>query len=235
MIIRKAYDILHFCKDIVYPLTCCSCNSVLETEGIFCINCRQYSTETDHFELSKNTLTQRVKYRIEFKFGAALYYFNKGAATQSAIHKLKYSGRKDIAERMGRRFAKKLINSQHFCQPDTILPIPIHAKRLRKRGYNQSQVFGKAIGAEINCPCIENVLIKTRHHKSLTEHDRENRFLTVMKSFMLKDRHIINSKNILLVDDVITTGATIEAASTLLNSAGVKSLQIGLIGISLNE
>lgn len=225
-----------WCNDIlafVYPNICVSCETERGLDNqVFCLNCQAKILETDHFENPQNELLFRLSGRVEVQHGAALYGFIKQGVIQKAIHQLKYRGRYDIAQKFGERLAEKMIDSQLMIEPDIIIPIPIHKSRRKKRGYNQSEEFAigitKVLPAQIETAC----LIKNKQRVSQTSKGREDRFENVLSSFELKDRHKIEGKCVLLVDDVMTTGATIEAAIKLLKEVPGIKLQLGIMALA---
>lgn len=218
--------------DFFLPPTCLTCHSPRQSKEIFCLNCSSLSPETDHFKISDNELCQRVDIRVSIEHGAALYYFYKSGIVQKAIHALKYSGRKDIAEISGIRFAEYYRQSPFFSKADLIVPVPADIKRQRKRGYNQAECFGRAISLSCGIPLCTKAIIKQSHHKSLTRKTRHERFVQVKESFRLINTEILKNKHILLVDDVLTTGATIEAIADLIYDINKIPVQIAVIALA---
>jgi len=166
--------------------------------------------------------------------GAALYVYNKEGTIQDIIHKLKYRGRVDIGVNAGKLFASRYSESELFDRADIIVPIPSHFRRKLKRGYNQAYIFAKAISKATGIPVKTGILNKSKNQNTLTSQTRISRFEQVKQSFEIRRPSCIESKRVLLTDDVLTTGATLEAASQLLLQAGCKSVQWGLIAIAKN-
>jgi len=219
--------------DLIFPNTCVSCNlKAAPTKDIFCFACKCEILNTDHFETTDNELLFRLSGRVSVKHGAALYSFIKLGHVQKAIHRLKYGRRGDIGKTLGREFGKKMLNSDLFLKPDIIIPIPIHPKRERKRGYNQSKLFGEGIADVIDSQVSTRHLIKRKHITSQTSKLRTDRFKNVLLSFELKRSEELKGKSILLIDDVLTTGATIEAAIQKLSQIPNITIQLGLIALA---
>jgi len=170
--------------------------------------------------------------RIEFQHGAALYNFIKSGSVQNAVHALKYGNRRDIGTVFGRHFGEKMSTSEHFDKPDLIIPIPLHYKRAQQRGYNQSEMFARGISDIIGTTVSTKHLVKTEELVSQTKMSREDRFMNVLNSFQLRKEKELTGKTILLVDDVLTTGATIEAACVVLSKIPDLKLQLGLIALA---
>lgn len=193
------------------------------------MSCLAKTPTTDHFEIANNELVFRLSGRVKIHHGAALHRFIKGGLIQNAIHQLKYRNRPDIGMTLGNKFAEKLLSSPYFIKPDYVIPVPCHSVRQLERGYNQSEKFASGIAEVIDAKLSERHLLKVKEIASQTMKNRMDRFDNVLQSFVLKNELELRDKTILLVDDVMTTGATIEAAYTLLNSVPGITIQIGLI------
>jgi ComF family protein len=170
--------------------------------------------------------------RVEPTFAAALYGFIKGGSIQKAVHRLKYEQRPDIAESFGRQYGELLQASPHYCPPDMLIPIPLHYAKKEIRGYNQSTRVARGIAEVIKVPIVEDCLLKTKDLVSQTRKGREDRFLNVLNSFELRKKDKLRGQHVMIVDDVVTTGATFEAAATLLLNH-LPELKIQLAAIAL--
>ena len=216
--------------DLIFPNTCVGCEELSAIDNnLFCFSCLGKTSYTDHFDVSHNELVFRLSGRVSVLHGAALFNFLKGGIVQNTIHQLKYRRRPDIGILLGRQFGERFLESPYFTTPDLIIPIPCHFKRQQKRGYNQSEKFAKGISEVLGIEYSEKYLRKVREIESQTQKNRIDRFENVLRSFELKNESRLENKNILLVDDVMTTGATIEAAFTLLEKIPGISVQLGLI------
>lgn len=174
----------------------------------------------------------RLSSRLELLHAAALYNFIKGGSVQNAMHLLKYGNRSDIAYEFGRQFGAQWLQSPHFVSSDIIIPIPLHYRKKQQRGYNQSGFFAKGISEELKVPYSEYHLIKTKELNSQTHKNREDRFDNVLDSFSIRKQDQLEGKTILLVDDVLTTGATVEAAYSWLSKIPNVKFQLGLIALA---
>lgn len=220
---------------IVYPPHCIECGCQIHAENkVFCIECFAKVGFSDHFEIEDNDLLKRISPRIDPEKGAALLNYIKDGVVQRAIHKLKYSQRFDIGIYLGKLYGESYKNASHFPKADYIIPIPIHRSRLRKRTYNQSFVFAKGISKVTGIPIDTQVLLKNMPLISQTQKGRADRFENVLSSFFIKEKKHLHNKRILLVDDVLTTGATIEAAYCLLGDIPGIKIQLGLIALANN-
>lgn len=165
--------------------------------------------------------------------GAALYRFVPGGMLQQVIHKLKYQDRPDIGLHLGRQAGIRI--KTYWKQPDCILPVPLHPKKLWKRGYNQAERLAMGIAETIEKPVYANGLIKSTATVSQTSLHRVERITNVGGSFIQNPSYDLRGKHVLLVDDVLTTGATLEAcAEVLLKNTGCQvsmcTLAMGRVG-----
>ncbi len=220
---------------LVYPPHCIECNQQIPIrEKLFCTNCQNIVGYTDHFEVANNDLIKRIGPRINPEHGAALMNYVKEGAVQNAIHKLKYSGRFDIGIQLGVLFGEAYLSSEIFEKADVIIPIPIHKSRLRKREYNQSEMFANGISSATGIKIDTKLLVKNKYMLSQTQKGRADRFDTVLNTFKVENRVLYKNKRLLLIDDVLTTGATIEAAFSLLEKIPGVKIQLGLIALASN-
>lgn len=220
-------------QNLIFPSTCFSCQKIkVENSNIFCISCQHNISITDHFVTSINSFTLRVDNRIPYEFGAAYFHYIKEGKIQKILHALKYNGRKDIGIKVGKLFGIKYSDSVKIL-PDAILAIPLHKRRQNKRGYNQSEMFAQGISSVTGIPLCLDVLIKKGNNDSLTQKNRTDRFTSVLNQFdITKHSQKLKGKTVLLVDDVLTTGATLEAACTLLQSIDNIVIHLGTIAIA---
>lgn len=218
----------------LFPDVCLACDKHPKTRHAeFCVDCLHVMPYTDHFHIADNKVTKHFKGRIKLHHGGALLNFREGSIIQNLLHKFKYKKRKEIGEIFGLIGGKKFIESKLFIKPDLIIPVPVHPKKEKKRGYNQSFVFGKALGDAIGVECRNDIIIKTKWSESQTGKSRTDRVANVDEVFELKKPDILHSKHVLLVDDVVTTGATLEACCLQLSEAKVASISIFTIAAAM--
>jgi ComF family protein len=189
---------------------------------------------TDHFDIKENELMIKLFGRIEVEHAAALHYFLKTGKVQKLVHAFKYNNKPQVATLMGRTFGIKYSESSLFQKADFIIPVPIHYARLQQRGYNQSYAIAKGIYEETKIPIVNNVLIKNKGIVSQTNKKRDERFLNVLNTFDVKKIEKLENKTILIIDDVFTTGATIEAAITKLQQIKGIKIQLGFIAMAVD-
>ena len=220
--------------ELVYPPLCTSCGMQRPLDQhIFCLDCLQELPETGFHLHAHNPFVSHFMGRIEVKAGAAFLYFSRGGGTQRLLHQIKYNNQSDVISVIGRWYGKQLRQSPLWQDIDAVVPVPLHWKKQRKRGYNQSAVFGEGIAEVMGVRCYKNALRRVTHDKSLTGLRRLQRVETIGSSFHLAQPGAVRHKNILLVDDVLTTGATLEACALALQTAPVSS--ISMITIATGE
>ena len=154
--------------------------------------------------------------RIDLQAATALYFFHKGNRLQGLMHKLKYNGIKEIGVRFGNHLGKDLKEAPLFSDVDMVMPIPLHPKKQKKRGYNQAEMIAQGFAKVAEKEIIVNNLYRNINTSSQTNKNREERWKNVEKVFQLREPKSLEGKHILLVDDVVTTGSTIEACAQTL-------------------
>lgn len=209
---------------LFFPTLCYSCGERLfKNENSICTHC-QYHLPKTYFHLSNDNPVAKIFWgRINLAAAAAYFFFNKGGHVQQLIHQLKYKGAKHLAFDIGKLYGHELKDSSHFKDIDLIIPVPLHKKRQRTRGYNQSAYFAEGLSETMQTAMETNILFRTSASETQTKKSRFTRWKNVERIFYTKNEQLIFNKHILLVDDVVTTGATLEAcAQTLLKIEGVK-------------
>jgi len=203
----------HF-VEIVYPKLCLACwrESPLKGREI-CLNCLTELPITDHFQFQNNIVVKKFWGRAQIEYGAALFFYHKTSKFVDMMHRFKYEGVRRIGHMLGKMAGMRLAKSSWFSKLDIIIPVPIHPVRRAKRGYNQSTEFARGIVEFANLPIVENLLIKSTYTTTQTNKGRTERIDNVEGTFSLTEWKRYTGKHFLLVDDVITTGATIEACA----------------------
>jgi ComF family protein len=199
---------------LFYPEMCSGCDEQLvQNEQFICTNCRHDLPLTNFTSLSENDITQSFYGRVNVEKGYSLLFFRKEGITQKIIHELKYRGNEQIGTFFGNWLGEILREKGEFTDIDCIIPVPLHPKKLQQRGYNQVAKFGESLGKYLQIRFLENELVRVSATKTQTFKARFDRFSNVDTKFLLKNPKMFNDKHILLIDDVITTGATLEACA----------------------
>jgi len=207
--------------NLIFPKTCFACHTaLLKYEKIICTSCQFYLPKTNFHLESNNNLNKVFWGRVDVKKAASFYYFNKGGKVQNLLHELKYKGAKEVGERIGELYGLELLNTDFLKGIDLIIPVPLHVKKLKKRGYNQSECFAIGLSKVTLISVQNNVLYRHEFSDTQTKKSRFNRWQNVSNIFNLKNSEKIKGMHILLVDDVITTGSTIEACAQVFNNYG---------------
>jgi ComF family protein len=213
--------------DLVYPPLCTSCGFQRPLDNhIFCLDCLSELPETGFHLHAENPFTAHFKGRIALTTGASFLYFSRGGGTQRLLHQIKYNNQPDLITTIGKWYGRQLLTSELWHGIDVIIPVPLHWKKQRKRGYNQSAVFAEGIADVMGISSLQKVLRRSTHDKSLTGMNRLKRVETIGTSFVLANPKLVRDKHVLLVDDVLTTGATLESCALALTEATIASLRM---------
>lgn len=209
---------------LFFASLCAGCNEPLSRgERILCARCLFELPETGFHLMENNPVEQLFTGRIPVSAATACYFFHKNVSLQHIIHQFKYQNRKETAVFMGRLMGSMLQQSIFYSQIDGIIPVPLHSKKQMLRGYNQSELLSEGMADILHIPIIKKGLVRMEATESQTKKSRLERWQNVKDAFQVTEPVAIKGKHLLLVDDVITTGATIEAcAEALLQVPGVK-------------
>jgi ComF family protein len=210
--------------NLFFPRACSGCNSfLLANENVICTVCRHEIPLTNHHKIQNNEAVVKFYGRIPIEFAAALFYFHKKGIVQEMIHKLKYQGHQDIGTVIGYWYAEDLKTVKELRSVDFIIPVPLHKKRLKERGYNQVETFGKSLSESMKICYNDSVLIRNIYSKTQTKNNLLGRSEVVGSIFSVLQNESLHNKHFMLIDDVITTGSTLEACGReLLKIPGAK-------------
>lgn len=231
----KLRDLYSGLLHIIYPNLCAGCDADLPAGySCFCFVCRRRLQTTDMHLVNENEFTNRFWGRLPLRSGTAMYYFNRRSPIQYALHKLKYKNQPDIGQRIGRQLGLLLATSPLFESVEAIVPVPLHPKKERSRGYNQSAMLAAGISDTMHVPVLSGILIRQQFADSQTRKKRMERFHNVSEAFVLKKPERVQGKHILLVDDVLTTGATLETCGNALLKAPGIQISMATIAIAMH-
>ncbi|EAZ96660.1 putative amidophosphoribosyl-transferase [Flavobacteria bacterium BAL38] len=193
------------------------CNALLLTnEKNICSECNHNLPFTNHHHLESNDTTKKFYGIIPIEFSAAMLYFHQKGIVQNLIHNLKYKNHQEIGTILGKWYAKDLKNISKIKKFSEIIPVPLHKKRLEERGYNQVTTFCEALSNELDLPYNTSLLYRSRYSKTQTKKDKEKRKEVSNALFDVAFSEADHNKHFLLVDDVMTSGATLEACAKAL-------------------
>lgn len=198
--------------NLFFPKACAGCNSfLLANENVICTVCRHEIPLTNHSKIENNEAMAKFYGRIPIEFAGAFLYFHKKGIVQELIHKLKYKGHQDIGTSIGYWYAEELKNIRELQDVDFIIPVPLHKKRLKERGYNQVKTFGKALSESTKIAYNDTFLFRNVYSKTQTNKNILGRSEVVKSIFRVTADESFHNKHFLLIDDVITTGSTLES------------------------
>lgn len=210
--------------NLFFPPVCSGCNSfLLANENVICTVCRHDIPLTNHYLNPENDAFKKFYGRIPVIHTSALFYFHKKGIVQQLIHNLKYKGHEEIGTILGEWYAEDLKNIESLESIDQIIPVPLHKRKLKERGYNQVTAFGKALSSSLNIDYNDSLLIRNVYSKTQSKKNLLGRTEGIETIFDVSFTEKDHNKHFLLIDDVITTGSTLEACSrALLKIPGVK-------------
>lgn len=219
--------------ELFYPTLCIACGDrLISQEKYLCMNCWTDVPLTNFHLNPENRVAQLFWGRTQIENASAWFSYKKGSNYQHLIHFIKYKGLKELGFETGRRFGLALVESPNFNTIDIIVPVPLHPKKEKKRGYNQSEWIARGMAETMHKPLSTNNLIRNLHTSTQTKKNRFERWQNVENIFAVNKPDELSNKHILLVDDVVTTGSTLEAcAFTLLKIESVK-VSIATLGFA---
>ena len=220
---------------LIFPQVCVSCGkSLFKNEQNICTHCVYHLPKTDFHLDNENPIAKIFWGRTNIYSAGAFYGFNKGGKVQHLIHQLKYKGRKEIGFTVGKLYGFDLKQSENFNTIDVVIPVPLHPKKEKKRGYNQSESFAQGLATVMEAETNFTTLFRKYDSETQTRKSRFSRWENVETIFQLKNGESLTGKHILLVDDVITTGATLEACAQTLQQIPDIKISIATIAYASN-
>ena len=209
--------------NLFYPRVCAACGeTLLKDEQTVCLKCRFLLPKTGYELHPDNPLAQIFYGRVKFHAVTACFFFAKSGKVQHLIHELKYKGNKDAGIFLGCQLGETIKEAPLFQDIDYLIPVPLHPKREKQRGYNQSLMIAKGIHEVTGIPIGDKYLIRAVHTATQTKKSAEDRYKNVKDIFEVRHHKELENKHILLIDDVLTTGATLEScAHQLENIPGI--------------
>ena len=219
--------------ELLFPRICLSCGKKLQKyEVTVCTGCIYAIPRTNFHEEPQNPVERMFWGRVSIEKATAFFYYHKGSIFQRMLHLMKYSGHKEIGYRLGQLKGAEIKESGFMEDIDVIAGVPLHPKKLKKRGYNQS--FYIALGIRDACGININStsLIRQADTKTQTYKSRYERWKNVASTFALKTPEVFNGKHILIIDDIVTTGATLEACSQTIKNRCNADISIATLGMA---
>ena len=199
---------------LVFPHHCEGCGTdVLLDDDLLCAKCLHQLPETGFFHAANNPVEKIFYGRVNIQMAAAAYYFTKDSLLQHLLIQLKYRNNKNAGFFLGKQTGIQLLNAERFTNIDALIPLPLNPKKEQQRGYNQAAVICEGIADIIKKPILQNAVHRIQFTETQTKQDRIHRWQNMENVFSVKNEADLVGKHILLVDDVVTTGATLEACA----------------------
>lgn len=220
-------------SSLIYPNLCVGCGRGLVTgENFICYRCFVSMPRT-HFHLVRgNPLEQIFWGRAKIEKATSWFFFQKGSNYQNLLHHLKYKGLREIGVELGRNFGSELLVTNYFGEVDLIVPVPLHSKKEKQRGYNQSLAIAEGLSPQLKIPVEPDILFRRFYSDSQTNKGRFERWENVSDLFELKLEGFFSGKHVLLVDDVVTTGSTLDACAQKILSCDGAKVSIATLGFA---
>lgn len=227
-------EVLHGSAHLLFPQLCEGCRTpLLFQERVLCMSCAFQLPQTGFHDKPDNAAALRIAGRIPYRYATSFAHFTDEGLLQHLLHRLKYGGRKSVGTYLGEQTAHALKAALWVNEIEAVVPVPLHPRKETKRGYNQSALIASGLSKVLEVPTYENALVRTRHTGSQAKtKSREERVLNVKDAFLLHPKVRLDGRHVLLVDDVLTTGATLESASRPLLSVRGLALSICTIGLA---
>lgn len=223
----------HDLVNLFYPKICNCCDSpLIKAEQVVCTSCL-HQLPTTGYHLDNENATKKVfDARLSLENATSLLYFKKKGMVQNLIHNLKYRKQEEVGNFLGSWLGEELFTHPGFRDIDCVIPVPLHRKKLKKRGFNQVTKFGKELAKKLEAEFIEDVLVKKSASRTQTFKKRLGRWGNIDTTFMIENPQKLQNKHILLVDDLVTTGATLEACGNKLLKIKNSKLSIATMAIT---
>jgi len=220
---------------LAFPHICQGCGTDrLQEDHLLCLRCLSALPRTNFSLYPDNPIEQIFWGRVPVNSATALYYFTKESMMQDLIHQLKYRGNKELGRYLGELMGHEIKESNRFTSIEALVPLPLHQSKEHKRGYNQATILCEGIAKILNKPILTNVVARPEATETQTRKNRIERWQNMVGKFKLIDASPIEEKHVLLIDDVITTGATLEACGQELLQAKNVQLSVGTLCFSFH-
>jgi ComF family protein len=219
---------------LFFPSLCPACGeSLVANEYIICTDCLYHLPQTNFHLQADNIVARQFWGKLNLEGAYALYFFIKGGKVQSMMHHFKYRGMQRIGNLLGNIAGNQLMKNTIFNSVDVVIPVPLHKSRLKQRGYNQSTCFAEGLAQKLNAVVTENNLVRLKATETQTHKSRFQRFDNMQDVFAVINPESLQNKHVLLVDDIMTTGSTLEACGMELLK--IKGLKLSIATIAYAE
>ena len=218
--------------DFIFPPICSGCkNRLVQGELLICTICLHSFPKTDYPDLADNPITHRFIPTIPITYGLALYRLKKQSVLEQVLFAMKYKNQPKIGTLLGIQCGNIWHNHAMVATINAIIPIPLHKKRLQKRGYNQSDFFAQGLATTLHIPIYLTCVQRIRNTPSQTRENKATRITNLKDAFKIPQPNLILDKHLLLVDDILTTGATLASCAKVLLEQGARQVSVAAIAV----
>ncbi|MBQ0015932.1 MAG: ComF family protein [Bacteroidales bacterium] len=237
---RRWWERLKAClfdiMQVIIPETCCHCGTPLQgDERSVCVACMAHLPYTRNAVVVENATERCFAGFLPIKAAASLLYFDSISASRSIIHEIKYRGNESLAFEMGVMLGRELSDAGRFSDVDAVLPVPLHKRRLRRRGYNQSELIAQGVASVLKVNVLSGVVDRVGHTNTQTQLDREQRFENMQGVFAVTNPLALSGLHVLIVDDVITTGATVASCAAAVFAVGGVNISVASLALAVSS
>lgn len=205
---------------LFYPNLCMVChNDLAEGESVICTSCLYHIPRTKYWFDTDNPVAKIFWGRVFVQNACSFFFFSKGSSYRKLLHHLKYNGKREVGVVLGKEFGNELKKVNSYKNIDFIVPVPLHPKRFKQRGYNQAEEVAKGLNESMGIPISTKNLVRSEYTETQTRKTRTERVKNVSKAFRLDNPQDFKGKHILIVDDIVTTGATLEECAVIVLEA----------------
>lgn len=227
-------DVFDDFLSLLFPRICYGCGcQLMRNEKLICTECYILIPRTDYHLKPDNPVVQLFWGRCKIERAAAFSYYTRDSRIKKLIHQLKYMGVKEVGYELGRIYGSILKSSVFIEGIDLIVPVPLHPSKKRKRGFNQCDLIGEGLSEVTGIPLSTSLVVRIGRTKTQTRKSRYDRWINVKDIFNVTEKDQLNDKHVLLIDDVITTGSTIESCANAILQAGNTKVSVAVLAYSI--
>lgn len=229
-------DIFNSFIDTLFPRICPVCNNVLLShEKHICTKCRIDIPITRYHMQEFNAMEQLFAGKTPIEKAVGYFFYEKGNPYSNILHNIKYRNNPQLGQYVAKLFAQELLSRNIFRNIDCIIPVPLHHRKKIQRGYNQSEYIAKGFSEVFDIPVHNNIIIAHKSHESQTNKGIYERWLNTQNIFSAQDTQVLENKHVLIVDDVVTTGATLLSAALTIASVPNIKISLATLGVARLE